>query len=147
MSLLFDLIAALLLVAGGTFGLLGSWGLVRFPSTMTRLHTPTMTATLGLWGVLGAALILFAAAGEGAGHEVVVALFLLMTAPLSALFIAKTVIWRAQRQNGAAGAAGQGWSGLAPAGGVAGGGAEPGRPESDHHLSPAKHDSAGNHPD
>ena len=38
--MLIDIIVSALLVAGGFFGLVAAWGLVRLPDAMTRLHTP-----------------------------------------------------------------------------------------------------------
>ena len=46
-----DLIAEILitscLVIGGIFGLVGSYGLLKLPDPMTRLHAPTKATTLG----------------------------------------------------------------------------------------------------
>lgn len=93
-----DLLIAALLVIGGIFGLVGSWGLIRLPTTMTRLHAPTKATTLGVGGVLVASIIHFGRAGEAWGHEFLVTLFLLLTAPITAQFIAKSVIHRTVRE-------------------------------------------------
>ena len=49
------IITALLLIAG-TFALVGSYGLVKLPDLMTRLHAPTKASTLGVGGVLIASM-------------------------------------------------------------------------------------------
>jgi len=82
-----ELITSALLVLGGVFGLIGSYGLLRLKDAMQRLHAPTKASTVGL----GAVLIASAAAGAS-WHEVLVTLFIFLTAPLTALYLAKTLI-------------------------------------------------------
>ncbi|MFN3520090.1 MAG: monovalent cation/H(+) antiporter subunit G, partial [Sphingomonas sp.] len=48
MSMAVEALIALLILLGAAFVLIGSWGLVRLPSTMERLHGPTKATTLGL---------------------------------------------------------------------------------------------------
>lgn len=97
MSAVWDILTAAMLVVGGVFGLVGSWGLVKLPDTMTRLHAPTKATTLGVGGVLIASMIHFGRADQPWGHELLVTLFLLLTAPVTAQFIAKSVIHRGLR--------------------------------------------------
>ena len=47
MQMIGEVIVSVLLIAGGLFGLVGSYGLVKLPDQMTRLHAPTKSATLG----------------------------------------------------------------------------------------------------
>ena len=90
-----EILASLLIVLGGVFALIGSWGLVRLPSLMTRLHGPTKATTLGVGGCLLASMIHAAAArGDWSGHELLVTLFLFVTAPVSANMIAKAHLHR-----------------------------------------------------
>ncbi|CAM3086601.1 multicomponent K+:H+ antiporter subunit G [Paracoccus aminovorans] len=85
-----DIVVSALLVAGGFFGLVGSWGLVRLPDPMTRLHAPTKSATLGVGAVLVASMVWFPAqTGRFTWHELLITLFLLLTAPVTGYFIAK----------------------------------------------------------
>ena len=94
-----EILVALLLVVGGAFALIGSWGLTRLPSLMTRLHGPTKATTLGVGSCLIASMIYFpAAGGVFSAHELLIALFLFITAPISANMIAKAHLHR------------QGWS-------------------------------------
>ena len=46
--MILDLILSALLVIGGLFGLLGSFGLLKLRDTMQRLHAPTKASTLGV---------------------------------------------------------------------------------------------------
>lgn len=95
MTAVLEIIVAALLVIGGLFALVGSWGLIRLKDRMQRLHAPTKATTLGV----GTALIALAfevvfLKGGFAWREVLVALFFFATAPLSALYLAKVHLHR-----------------------------------------------------
>lgn len=98
MDQIWEIIVSFLLVVGGIFGFVGSYGLVKLPDQMTRLHAPTMSATLGVGSVLMASLVWFATQGQGfSWHELLITLFLLLTAPVTGNFIAKAhmhMSWR-----------------------------------------------------
>lgn len=83
---------AFCLVAGGFFALVGAIGLVRLPDCFMRLHAPTKATTLGVGGVLAASFLYFAGTGRFVVHELLVALFLFLTAPVSALMLARAAI-------------------------------------------------------
>lgn len=87
-----DMLAALLLVVGGVFALVGAIGLVRFPDFFMRLHAPTKATTLGVGGVLLASMVLGWARGEPAVHELLITLFLFVTAPVSANLMAMAAL-------------------------------------------------------
>lgn len=90
MQLLGEVIVTALLMIGGIFGFVGSFGLVKLPDQMTRLHAPTMSVTLGVVGVLLASIAWFGFFSEAASwHELLIVLFLFMTAPITGLMIAK----------------------------------------------------------
>jgi multicomponent K+:H+ antiporter subunit G len=81
---------ALLLGAGGIFGLIGGWGLVRLPDPMSRLHAPSLSAALGVGAVLIASLVWFPGhEGRMSWHELLITLFLLLTTPVTANMLAK----------------------------------------------------------
>ena len=93
MDLFFEILVSALLVIGGFFGFVGSYGLVKLPEPMTRLHAPTKAATLGVGGVLIASMIYFAWFGAAPSlHELLITLFILLTAPVTGLMIAKANI-------------------------------------------------------
>lgn len=95
MSLAAEILIAALLVFGGAFTLVGSWGLARLPSLMTRLHGPTKATTLGVGACLIASMIYFPASGQAwSAHELLITIFLLLTAPISANMIAKAHLHR-----------------------------------------------------
>lgn len=88
------LISAFLVIAG-IFGLVGSFGLIKLPDLMSRLHSPTKATTLGVGGVLIASMLHFYFLADGLSfHELMVTLFLFLTAPVTAQFIAKSFIHR-----------------------------------------------------
>ncbi|MGO1121022.1 Na+/H+ antiporter subunit G [Rhodovibrionaceae bacterium A322] len=90
MSFLAEILISFFLVVSGFFGIVGSFGLLKLPETMLRLHAPTKATTLGVGGVLIASMIYFLVT-EGVVwfHELMITLFLLLTAPVVANFIAK----------------------------------------------------------
>ena len=88
-----DYVIAFFLLAGASFALIGSIGLARFDDFYTRLHGPTKSTTLGVGGMLVASALFFSGAGEGVSlHELLITLFLFMTAPVSAHLLAKTAL-------------------------------------------------------
>jgi multicomponent K+:H+ antiporter subunit G len=90
-----EIIISVLLVTAGIFGLIGSFGLIKLPDTMTRLHAPTKASTLGVGGVLLASMLYFwIMQGELSWHEFLITMFLLLTAPITANFIAKAHMHR-----------------------------------------------------
>ncbi len=95
MTQIAEIITAVLLVAGGVFALIGSFGLLRLSQPMQRLHAPTKATTIGV----GTALIAIACQIWLTEHrlalrEILVAVFFFATAPLSALMLAKAHLFR-----------------------------------------------------
>jgi multicomponent K+:H+ antiporter subunit G len=88
-----EIIVSFLVVAGASFALIGSIGLARLPDFFSRLHGPTKATTLGVGAMLIASAIHFSADGAGVSlHEVLVTLFLFMTAPVSAHLACKAAL-------------------------------------------------------
>jgi multicomponent K+:H+ antiporter subunit G len=93
MAQILDIAIAALILLGGAFALIGSWGLARLPGLMARLHGPTKATTLGVGGCLVASMLYFPAQGmEFSVHELLVTLFLFITAPISANMVAKAYL-------------------------------------------------------
>ena len=88
------LLAALCLLIGSAFVLIGVLGLLRFAGPMTRLHAPTKVGTVGIGMLLLASMLNAAGTGDPSFHEVLIMAFLFVTAPVSANFIAKVNIHR-----------------------------------------------------
>lgn len=85
-------VLAALLVVGGLFALVGSLGLLRFRDFYMRLHAPTKATTLGVGGVLLASLVLSAWRGDFGFTELLITLFLFVTAPVSANLMAQAAM-------------------------------------------------------
>ena len=79
---------AALLVLGAVFALVGVVGLLRFPDFFMRLHAPTKASTLGVGGVLLASMALSWLRGSPGLHELLITLFVFVTAPVSANLMA-----------------------------------------------------------
>jgi multicomponent K+:H+ antiporter subunit G len=79
-----DALAAGLLVTGAGFALVGSIGLARLSDFFKRLHGPSKATTLGVGCVLAASALVAAVSGQFSLHELLIALFLFLTAPVSA---------------------------------------------------------------
>lgn len=95
MNILAEILISLFLVISGVFGFVGSYGLIKLKDSLQRLHAPTKATTLGVGGVLIASMIyFFAEKGYVSVHELLITLFLLLTAPITANFIAKTYMAR-----------------------------------------------------
>ena len=91
LTMLPELLVSAFLVIGGIFGLVGAIGMIRLPDLMQRLHAPTKATTLGVGGALIGSMLYFnMIEGEISFHELLITLFLFLTAPITANFIAKT---------------------------------------------------------
>ena len=89
-----DYVVAALLIGGALFMLVGSWGLAKLPDFYTRLHAPTKASTLGMGYLLGS-LVWFSVQEESLHiHELVISIFLFLTAPVSAYMMGKAAIHR-----------------------------------------------------
>ncbi|MDT8857094.1 monovalent cation/H(+) antiporter subunit G [Paracoccaceae bacterium Fryx2] len=90
MELIAEIFIVVLLVVAGTFGLIGSYGLLKLPEAMQRLHAPSKATTMGVGTALLASMLHLAVFAEAlTWQEVLVVLFLFMTSPLTALYLAK----------------------------------------------------------
>ncbi len=90
-----EFVTAFLIVLGALFALIGSWGLVRLPTLMERLHGPTKATTLGVGAMLVGSMVFFRLErGEWSGQELLISLFLFITAPIAANMMAKVHLHR-----------------------------------------------------
>lgn len=81
-----DILVSALLLIGSSFMVVGAIGLVRLPDFFMRLHGPTKATTLGVGGVLLAAIV--HGLGEGVTlRELLITVFLFLTAPVSAFLL------------------------------------------------------------
>lgn len=87
-----DALTALLVLAGAGTALLGSFALVKFSDFLKRLHGPTKASTLGVGCILVASMLGSAGAGEASLRELLITLFVFLTAPVSAHLLVKAAM-------------------------------------------------------
>lgn len=122
------ILVGLLVLAGAIMTLIGSIGLVRFKTFYERVHPPTIGTTLG-GGliILGSVLCYSILQSRLLLHEVLIALFVSLTTPVSLMLLARAALYRDRTM---------GVEGVPPA--------ERGRtePQAEHIRKPAESDSA-----
>jgi multicomponent K+:H+ antiporter subunit G len=99
-ALAVELALSAVLVGGGLFALVGSYGLLRLLRPMQRLHAPTKATTIGVGAALLVSALDLLPQGQISWQEGLITLFLLLTAPVSALFMAKSLILRGEADPG-----------------------------------------------
>jgi len=93
MSFIVELIISALLISGGLFVLVGSIGLLRLQDFYVRLHAPTKATTLGLGAILIASIVyMYDLQGYVSINELLITLFLVITAPVTAHILAKVAM-------------------------------------------------------
>ncbi|MFT5542723.1 MAG: multicomponent K+:H+ antiporter subunit G [Glaciecola sp.] len=93
MSFTIELIISALLILGGLFVLVGSIGLLRLQDFYVRLHAPTKATTLGLGAILIASMVfMYHMHGYVSINELLITLFLVITAPVTAHILAKAAM-------------------------------------------------------
>ncbi len=98
MAYIFEFLIAFFLIVSGIFGFVGSFGMIKLKDPMSRLHAPTKATTLGVGGVLLASIFHSLLLEPHLSlHELLITLFLFLTAPITALFIAKWHIHRHEK--------------------------------------------------
>ncbi|MFN4003701.1 MAG: Na+/H+ antiporter subunit G [Hylemonella sp.] len=91
---LIEWVAAALLLVAAFFALVGAIGLVRLPDFYMRLHAPTKASTLGVGGVLLASIVVALGQGRIGFAELLITLFVFITAPVSASLMAQAALHR-----------------------------------------------------
>lgn len=84
--------AAAIVVVAAFFLLVGAIGLVRLPDFYMRLHAPTKASTLGVGGILVASMLVSAFEGRAGIAELLITLFVFVTAPVSANLMAQAAL-------------------------------------------------------
>lgn len=88
-----DILLGLLIIAGALTTFIGSLGLLRLPDFYSRLNGPTKATTMGVGCLLIASAFYFSTDGQSMSlHELLITLFLFITAPASAHLISKAAL-------------------------------------------------------
>lgn len=90
MNVYIEALIAFHIILGAFFIFVGSYGMIKLPELMSRLHGPSKATTLGVGGFLVGSMIHFGATeGRISIQEILITFFLFITAPVTAHFIAK----------------------------------------------------------
>jgi multicomponent K+:H+ antiporter subunit G len=90
-------VAALLVLAGALLAFLGSLGLLRMKTFFERVHPPTMGTTLGTVLVLAGSLLYFTTVESRLVlHEILIAVFVTVTTPVTYLLLGRAALRRGQ---------------------------------------------------
>lgn len=101
MTQLLDVVVVCLLAISSLFILVGAFALVKLPTFFQRIHGPTKASTLGVGGILITSILYHAMVGNSFHpRELLITLFLFMTAPISAYMMARAAFSRMQRAGG-----------------------------------------------
>jgi multicomponent K+:H+ antiporter subunit G len=85
-----DIFLSILVLAGAAFSLIGSYGLAKLSSFLLRVHGPTKSTTLGVGCILVSSAVWFSATSDQLTlRELLVAIFLFITAPVSAQLLTR----------------------------------------------------------
>ena len=99
MTEILDIFLAIAILTGALFILLGSIALAKLPDFFMRLHGPTKATTLGTGAILIASGVFFSVHSEGISlHEILITMFLFITAPVGAHLMAKAALHLKLRQ-------------------------------------------------
>jgi multicomponent K+:H+ antiporter subunit G len=93
--------AALLLILGGLCTAIGSLGLARLGSFYQRMHAPAMGNTLGTGCVLIASMLVSTAlANRLVVHEILITVFIVITAPMTSMLLMRAAVHRSNEPTG-----------------------------------------------
>jgi multicomponent K+:H+ antiporter subunit G len=92
MTVLIEWATAALILLASFFLLVGALGLARLPDFFMRLHAPTKASTLGVGGILLASMLYAALQGRFGVAELLITLFVFVTAPVSANLMAQAAL-------------------------------------------------------
>ncbi|GIX35925.1 MAG: hypothetical protein KatS3mg126_1704 [Lysobacteraceae bacterium] len=93
MNAMSEVLLVLLIACGAFFALVGSFGLLRLTELLRRLHGPTKASTLGVGCILLASMLhRYLASGEIGLREILITVFVFLTAPIGAHMLARTAL-------------------------------------------------------
>jgi multicomponent K+:H+ antiporter subunit G len=93
------LLTALLLLVGAGLTLIGTLGLLRLGSFYERVHAPTLGTSLGIGCVLLASMLFFSVLQtRPVLHEVLIAVFIVVTTPVTLMLLTRAALYRDRRE-------------------------------------------------
>jgi len=89
------LAVGLLLLGGAALALIGSLGLLRLRSFYDRVHSPTLGTTLGVILIMTGSMLCFSVLQtKPLVHELLIALFVTLTTPVTLMLLARAALYR-----------------------------------------------------
>lgn len=83
------------LLCGAAFALAGAIGAVRLRTFYQRVHAPTLGSSMGMFLILAGSILYFSVTRkEPVFHEILIALFLSLTTPISLMLIVRAALAR-----------------------------------------------------
>ena len=90
---------ALCLLSGAFLTLAGAIGLVTFRTFYQRVHSPTLGSSMGMFLILVSSILFFSASrGRPVFHELLIAVFLTLTTPISLMLVVRAALFRDRLQ-------------------------------------------------
>lgn len=88
-------LTGLFILAGAAFTLIGAIGLVRLKFFYDRVHAPTLGATLGAALILLGSMLCFSVLqSRFIAHEILIAVFMLLTTPVTFILLVRAALYR-----------------------------------------------------
>ncbi len=89
------LVIAALLLGGSAFALVGAIGAFRLRTFYQRVHAPTLGSSFGMFLTLTSSILYFSSTRGGlVVHEILIAIFLTLTTPISLMLIVRAALAR-----------------------------------------------------
>jgi len=94
------LLTSFLVLLGAGFTVVGALGLLRLKTFYERMHAPTLGATWGAGGILLGSIVFFSVAqSRPVLHEVLIAVFVTVTTPVTLMLLARAAVYRDRRED------------------------------------------------
>lgn len=95
------LATSFLVLLGASLTLVGAIGLLRLKTFYERMHAPTLGATWGTAGILLGSILFFSVLqSRPVLHEVLIAVFLTVTTPVTLMLLARAALYRDRSESG-----------------------------------------------
>lgn len=89
------IVIGFLVLGGSALTLVGALGLIRLPTFYARVHATTLGATAGMAAILLASMLCFSVLQtRPVVHEILIALFVTLTTPVTLILLARAAIYR-----------------------------------------------------
>ncbi|WP_062762935.1 monovalent cation/H(+) antiporter subunit G [Falsirhodobacter sp. alg1] len=93
-------VVSLLLLVGGGLALIGTIGMLRLSTFYRRLHAPALATSGGTIAIsLASALYFSVGGGKIVLHEVLIALFIIATTPVTLMLLGRAALYRDRAEN------------------------------------------------